>query len=127
MSKDPTDVALLTARALVLADLRTHGVETPETVTVVEHALVERKWWVEQWPDGAAYVPGLIGQDVQEALTEQGTVWPPCPRHDDHPLYLEAELGEDPHWVCERDAEVIAPLGGLAPTRPPNERAVNDA
>ncbi|MFI6986629.1 hypothetical protein ACIBSV_49930 [Embleya sp. NPDC050154] len=127
MSKDPTDVALLTARALVLADLRTHGVETPETVTVVEHALVERKWWVEQWPDGAAYVPGLIGQDVQEALTEQGTVWPPCPRHDDHPLYLEPELGEDPHWVCERDAEVIAPLGGLAPTQPPNERAVNDA
>ncbi|MYS87794.1 hypothetical protein [Embleya scabrispora] len=127
MSKDPTDTALLTARALVLADLRTHGVETPETVTVVEHALVERKWWVEQWPDGAAYVPGLIGQDVQEALTEQGTVWPPCPRHDDHPLYLEPELGEDPHWVCERDAEVIAPLGGLTRTQPPNERAVNDA
>ncbi|WP_406285557.1 hypothetical protein [Embleya sp. NBC_00896] len=113
MSKDPTDVALLTARSLVLADLRVHDVETPETVTVVEHALVERKWWVEQWPEGAAYVPGLIGQDVQEALAEQGTMWPRCPLHGDHPLYIEPELGEDPHWVCEKDAVAVAALGGL--------------
>ena len=113
MTKDPTDTALLTARALVLADLRIHGRETPQAVTVVEHALVERAWWIDQWPEGAPYVPGLIAQDVQEALAEQGTTWPPCPLHDDHPLYIEPELGEDPHWVCEKDAVEIASLGAL--------------
>ncbi|MYV98789.1 hypothetical protein [Streptomyces sp. SID3343] len=124
--QDPTDRALLTARALVLADLRVHGVESPEVVTLVEHALVERKWWVEQWPEGAAYVPGLIAQDVQEALAEQGTVWPPCPLHDDHPLYIEPELGEDPDWVCEKDAVAVAELGGLAGGRPESEQAAEE-
>ncbi|WP_406285559.1 hypothetical protein [Embleya sp. NBC_00896] len=53
-------------------------------------------------------------------------MWPRCPLHGDHPLDIEPEPGEDPHWVCEKDAVAIAALGGLGTDRPPNEGAVED-
>jgi hypothetical protein len=112
-----TEKALHEARALVLRDLRVCGAETPEVVSVVEDAVAERRWWVEQWPDGAEFVAGLVAQDVQEALGEAGVRWPQCPLHvdteDDHPMSVEPELGADPHWVCEKDLVQVAEVGEL--------------
>jgi hypothetical protein len=108
---------LLAARALVLHDLGVCGADTPVTVSLVEDVLAKRRWWLEAWPEGAAYIAGLVAQDVQEALLENVGRWPACPRHaepeDAHELYVEPALGTDPHWVCEKDGSVVAPIGRL--------------
>jgi hypothetical protein len=117
-----TDEALLTARALVLADLAAAGCADPATVSIVEDALAARRWWVQTWPDGEAYLAGLVAQDVQDALLDQGAArWPLCPECPDdaappHELRIAPDLGSDPHWVCERTGRVAAHLGAL-PTR----------
>ncbi|GAB3953568.1 hypothetical protein GCM10028832_08560 [Streptomyces sparsus] len=111
--------ALHTARALVLADLAAGDVAEPDTVSLVEDAVVHRRWWVEQWPPGAAYVTGLVAQDVQDALLDRYGRWPLCPLCGDtadggpHALDVEPELGEDPHWVCTPTATAVAPVGSL--------------
>ncbi|MFD7648664.1 hypothetical protein ACFV5M_13550 [Streptomyces albidoflavus] len=111
-----TEQALHTARAAVLADL---GVRSAEEADLVEDAVAGRRWWVEQWPEGAAYVTGLVAQDVQDALLERVGRWPLCPvcgDEDPHALDVEPELGEDPHWVCGKAGAVIAPVGSLGGT-----------
>ncbi|HEX6920704.1 MAG TPA: hypothetical protein VF314_10770 [Actinomycetes bacterium] len=111
--------ALLAARALVLHDLAARGLESARTVSLVDDVLTHRRWWVEQWPEGAAYVACLVAQDVQEALLETVGRWPLCARHHDdddqepHELRVTPDLGEDPHWVCEEDGCVVAPVGAL--------------
>ena len=118
--------ALHTARALILADLTSADVADAETVSLVEEVVAHRRWWVEQWPEGAAFVPGLVAQDVQDALLDRYGRWPLCPLCDDtgapgtegggegpHALDVEPELGEDPHWVCVHTATAVAPVGGL--------------
>lgn len=127
---DPLEQALHAARALVLADLVTRDVAQAEVVSLVEEAVAHRRWWVEQWPEGAEYVAGLVAQDVQEALlglpqalgsvraggTPIGLRWPLCPvcgSGDPHALDVEPELGPDPHWVCGKAGVVVAPVGGL--------------
>jgi len=112
------------ARALVLADLTARGVadsggevaaHLPEAVSLLEDALSRRRWWLEQWADGAPYVAGLLAQDVQDALMERYGRWPLCPVcAEPHPLCVEPELGADPHWVCEVRGESVAELGALA-------------
>jgi hypothetical protein len=108
---------LLAARALVLHDLDVCGAATAEVVSLVEEVLHQRRWWLEAWPAGAEYIPGLVAQDVQEAMLEQVGRWPACPRHQDtedaHELYVLPELGADPHWVCEKDGRPVAALGQL--------------
>lgn len=109
---------LLCARALVLHDLAAAGLDSARTVSIVEDVVTERRWWVEQWPEGSAYVACLVAQDVQEALLEEIGRWPLCPLphvEDDtvHELRVSPDLGEDPHWVCEEDGCVIAPVGSL--------------
>ncbi|MBD0739877.1 hypothetical protein [Streptomyces sp. CBMA29] len=104
------------ARALVLSDLSARGVAEADIVSLVEDAVSKRRWWLEQWPDGAEYIPGLLAQDVQDALLEHYGRWPLCPDCDDpHALAVEPELGPDPHWVCEARGAVVAPVGALAP------------
>lgn len=110
--------ALLCARALVLHDLAARGLDTARTVSILDEVLTERRWWVAQWPEGAAYVACLVAQDVQEALLEEVGRWPLCflHRHDHdapHELRVAPDLGEDPHWVCEEDGCVVAPVGAL--------------
>ena len=108
------------ARALVLADLTARGCAAPETVSLVEDAVSKRRWWLEQWADGAPYVPGLLAQDVQDALLETYGRWPLCPHCEEpHALAVEPELGADPHWVCEAVGEAIAPVGSLGPAPGP--------
>lgn len=115
----PTETVLHTARARVLADLTARDAADPAIVSLVEDALVQRRWWLEQWPDGAAYVPGLLAQDVQDALLETRGRWPLCAACDDpHALSVEPELGADPHWVCEARGEVVAAVGSLGAAKP---------
>jgi hypothetical protein len=118
----PVTDALLVARARVLHDLAACGMDNAATVSVVDQVLTERRWWVEQWPAGAAYVACLVAQDVQEALLETVGRWPMCGEHDaaaaddelaPHELRVAPDLGEDPHWVCEEAGTVVAAVGGL--------------
>ncbi|MFD9790267.1 hypothetical protein ACFWXK_04870 [Streptomyces sp. NPDC059070] len=113
---DPLEQSLHAARALVLADLAAREVAWADVVSLVEDAVTHRRWWVEQWPDGAAYVAGLVAQDVQDALLEKYGRWPICPvcdAGDPHALDVEPELGPDPHWVCGKAGVTVAPVGGL--------------
>lgn len=109
---------LFDARARVLADLQARQQATAAAVSALEDAVAQRKWWAEQWPEGEAYVAGLVAQDVQDALFETSGRWPVC--HDCakdapvHTLYIQPDLGgPDPVWVCEESGDVVAPLGGL--------------
>ncbi|MER5943092.1 hypothetical protein ABT121_38045 [Streptomyces sp. NPDC001928] len=114
----PLEQALHTARALVLADLVAGEVAEADVVSLVEEAVVRRRWWVEQWPDGVEYVAGLVAQDVQDALLDRYGRWPLCPvcgTGDPHALEVEPELGPDPHWVCHQAGVNVAAVGSLAP------------
>lgn len=117
--------ALFAARARVLRDLAAYGLDTAPSVSVLDEVLTSRRWWLDQWPAGAAYVACLVAQDVQEALLESVGRWPLCSWvHDDledssdgavpHELRVAPDLGEDPHWVCEEHGTVVAPVGHLA-------------
>ncbi|GAB2610088.1 hypothetical protein GCM10027168_48790 [Streptomyces capparidis] len=109
--------ALHAARALVLADLASGGVDQADIVSLVEDAVAHRRWWVRQWPEGVGFVAGLVAQDVQDALLERHGRWPLCPvcgaDHEPHALQVEPELGPDPHWVCERAGVAVARVGEL--------------
>lgn len=115
---------IFTARARVLADLQARALGTPASVTLLEDACAERRWWLEQWPAGAAFIAGLVAQDVQDGLADEfgrdarEGLWPLC-RHCGegpvHALHIEPDLGgPDPQWVCEETGRVVAPLGELA-------------
>ncbi|MFI0038525.1 hypothetical protein ACH4NS_23950 [Streptomyces mutabilis] len=112
----PLEQALHAARALVLADLVAGQVAEPDVVSLVEESVTQRRWWVEQWPEGAEYVAGLVAQDVQDALLERHGRWPLCPvcgSGDPHALDVEPELGPDPHWVCGKAGVKVAAVGSL--------------
>jgi hypothetical protein len=112
------DTLLLAARALVLADLQSRHHATPEAVDALEDACTNRGWWAAQWPEGRAYVAGLVAQDVQDALLEDVGRWPLCPLCADatHALYIHPEIGgPDPVWVCEETSREVARLGSLIP------------
>ncbi|MFI9721368.1 hypothetical protein ACIHFE_17245 [Streptomyces sp. NPDC052396] len=109
--------ALHTARAMVLADLSAGGVAEPDVVSLVEDAVAGRRWWVEQWPEGAEFLVGLVAQDVQDALLDRYGRWPLCPvcaSGDVHALEVEPELGPDPRWACTKQAVLVARVGALA-------------
>ena len=118
MSSPEIEAALHSARALILADLSARDVADAAVVSLVEDAVTHRRWWLEQWPDGAGYVLGLVAQDVQDKLLEQYGRWPLCTAcaeaGDPHALSVEPELGPEPHWVCGKEAAVVAPVGALA-------------
>lgn len=112
----------LAARARVLADLSTGGRATAELVSVLEDAVESRRWWAEQWPEGAMYVAGLVAQDVQDAALDTGVRWPVCPVCDggaEHALHIHPDLGgPDPVWVCEESGHAVAQLGRLSLSGP---------
>ncbi len=113
--------ALHAARALVLADLVAGGVAEADVVSLVEDSVSHRRWWVEQWPEGAGFLAGLVAQDVQDALLERYGRWPLCPvcrSGDPHALEIEPELGPDPHWVCHKAGVKVAAVGGLGEADP---------
>jgi len=79
----------------------------------VDRCVEQRRWWVEQWEDGAPFLLCLLAQDVQEALQESEPQWPLCLEHGDHALAIEPDLGTDPFWVCELSGLPVAPVGSL--------------
>ena len=96
------------ARAAVGHDL--HGYWP----VLLDEAAAYRAWWLEQWPDGTAYAPGLLAQDVQEAVHARADpLWPLCPTCRDHALFVEPDLGEDSFWVCHRTGLPVAEIGRL--------------
>ena len=107
------DAALADARARVLHDLSATLPTTPATVDALDQALSDRRAWAEPWPAGVAFLPCLLAQDVQEALAGSVGRWPQCRVSGEHTLHVEPDLGEDPYWVCEDCAAVVAPIGGL--------------
>ena len=117
MDAEGLEAALHTARAGVLRDLTARDVADATVVSLLEDAVAQRRWWVEQWPEGAEYVLGLVAQDVQDALLEAYGRWPLCPSctagGELQALSVDPELGPDPHWVCEKEGLVVAPVGGL--------------
>lgn len=112
---------LMNARALVLRDLVTRGLDNAHVVSVLEDCIAQRRWWVSQWAEGARYVEGLVAQDVQDTLFDEATRWPVCACADpaEHSLSIHPELGPDPRWVCSQSGEVVAPLGELPPPPAP--------
>lgn len=110
---------LLSTRALLMHDLEATGVASAPAVSLLEDALVERRWWADQWPAGRVYVDGLVAQDVQDGLLSTYGRWPLCPTcgaDSTHALHIHPELGgPDPMWVCEESGTVVAPLGALIP------------
>ena len=125
---DVDDRVIYEARARVLADLEARRVATPTTVSALDEACSQRRWWVEQWPEGEPYVAGLIAQDVQDALVdgigraEEAGLWPVCRAcrgEPVHALHIAPDLGgPDPAWVCEESGTVVAELGRLRRTAP---------
>jgi hypothetical protein len=112
----PSEQALHAARALVLADLIAREVAEADVVSLVEESVAQRRWWVEQWPEGSAYLAGLVAQDVQDALLDRYGRWPLCSvcgTGDPHALDVEPELGPDPHWVCHKAGVKVAAVGAL--------------
>lgn len=118
------DRPIFLGRAAVLADLEARGLASALSVSILDEACSERRWWLEQWADGAPYIPGLIAQDVQERLADDvgrsdpAGLWPTCetcPQAAVHTLHIDPDLGgPDPTWVCEESGITVAPLGGLA-------------
>ncbi|MFD6417578.1 hypothetical protein [Streptomyces sp. NPDC060194] len=110
----PLEQSLHAARARVLADLAAREVAEADVVSMVEDAVTHRRWWVEQWPEGAEFVVGLVAQDVQDALLDAYGRWPLCPLCEEpHALEVEPELGADPHWACAKTAVLVARVGEL--------------
>ena len=109
-----TDSALAQALAAVRADLGRRA-DDPAVDELVDEAVAHRAWWLAQWADGAPHVLGLLAQDVQEAVHEGEPLWPACPEHGDHPLFVEPDLGPHPFWVCHRSGLPVAPVGNLPP------------
>lgn len=99
---------LLLARDAVLRDL------DGRHASLVDAAVEQRRWWLQQWEDGAQFVLCLLAQDVQEAVHEADPTWPLCPEHTDHALLIEPDLGTDPFWVCPRSGLPVAAVGSLA-------------
>ena len=64
------EAALHSARARVLADLTATDTADAAVVSMVEDAIAHRRWWVREWPEGAAFLAGLVAQDVQDALLD---------------------------------------------------------
>jgi hypothetical protein len=114
VTAEPIDEALSEARARLVHDLSSTKADQPRCVDVVDGVVHERRSWLEQWPDGAAFITCLVAQDVKEELAGVIGRWPQCPTTPGHELQVEPDLGEDPHWVCEDCALPVARVGELA-------------
>jgi len=112
MQSDPLDIA----RAYVLRDLCARGYDDAPTVSLLDQTVSDRRWWVEEWPDGAGFLPGLVAQDLQDALHDRGVRWPQCRSCETdavHCLHVDPPLDTEPSWVCDEGAIVVARVGSL--------------
>jgi len=91
---------------------------SPAYDRALEDAVGQRGWWLSEWEAGAAYVLGLLAQDMQEAVHTTDPLWPAClestcPERFTHPLFVEPDLGPDPFWTCHRTGLPVAAVGQL--------------
>lgn len=113
MTHDP----LLVARAATLHDLSVRRLADAAAVSVLEQAVIGRRWWLSQWAEGQPFVAGLVAQDVQDSLFDQGVRWPRCTACDEtaeHSLSLVPPLDPAPRWVCPESGMNVSPLGELS-------------
>ncbi|MCA1705556.1 MAG: hypothetical protein LC808_20775 [Actinobacteria bacterium] len=68
------------------------------------------------WPEDDPWWLHRLVEAVQEQIQENrvNTVWPPCPHHRSHPLWLEEPGGPELWWICRQDGDRIARLGTLS-------------
>ncbi len=68
------------------------------------------------WPEDDPWWLYHLVEAVQEEIQEDriNTEWPRCPRHRNHPLWLEEPGGPELWWVCREDGDRVAELGALA-------------
>lgn len=112
MAPDGLDVA----RAAAVRDLCACGHDDATTVSLLDEVVAARRWWLDEWPDGEAFLPGLIAQDLQDTLLDAGVRWPQCSHCDDevvHSLHVDPPLDAEACWVCDRAAVVVARVGEL--------------
>ena len=111
------DDTVMRARALVLHDLEVTGCADPAAVSILENAVANRAWWLEQWAEGRDFIVGLVAQDVQDTLLGEAGRWPLCRACDDlepHALYVHPDIGgPEPTWVCEKSGISVSPVGEL--------------
>jgi hypothetical protein len=108
------DEALVTAHTALRSDLCATNCWTPATEQALVNAINGRRAWLAAWPEGADHVPGLVAQDLQEAVHETiDATWPRCSEHVDHALFVEPDLGPDAFWVCHVSGLPVAAVGGL--------------
>ncbi|UYM06736.1 hypothetical protein [Solicola gregarius] len=115
MPADAFDIA----RACALRDLCASGHDDARTVSLLDQVVADRRWWVDEWPDGAAFLPGLVAQDLQDALHDRGVRWPQCTACETdavHCLQVDPPLDADPSWVCDEAGIVVAAIGALGTT-----------
>jgi hypothetical protein len=119
------------AVAPVLRDLAATGTSMP---VIREEAHEEGDGLVCAWLEGvggtgqgirvAPYYPPAerladLADQVQEWVIEElhatgeSPVWPPCPRHPNHPLQSEVR-DEMAVWICPRSGQVVSAIGALA-------------
>lgn len=112
MPPDAFDIA----RACALRDLSARGYDDAARVSLLDELVAARRWWVKEWPEGAAFLPGLIAQDLQDALHDRGIRWPQCTScatEAEHCLHVDPPLDTDPMWVCDEAGALAAPIGAL--------------
>lgn len=63
------------------------------------------------------FVLASLADFVQELLMESsigwGKPWPQCPRHEQHPLWID-EFRDEPTWLCREDPSINIPAGHLS-------------
>lgn len=104
------------ARAAALRDLGAYGFDDARIVSMLDDVVAQRRWWLDQWPEGEAFLPGLIAQDLQDTLLDAGTYWPQCRTCDGdvvHCLHVDPPLDANPSWVCDEGAVIVAAIGTL--------------
>lgn len=82
----------------------------PRFESLVWDYLVQLRAWMSQDRSPADQVVDDGQQAVHDRFID--TVWPACPRHPNHPLWMK-----DGWWYCERDATPIVRVGELQALR----------
>jgi hypothetical protein len=129
-----TDVERAVLREAVAPVLRDLAATSTSTPVIREEAHEEGDEMVCAWLEGAdgtgqgirvalscSPVEQLadLADQVQEWVIEElhaageSAVWPPCPRHPNHPLQPEVR-DEMAVWICPRTSQAIGAIGTLA-------------
>src|ERR1700712_1021015 len=103
---------LLSAATAAEHDLAVTGQWSGGSEAALTASVEQRRWWLEQWPEGGEHLLGRVAQDGQEGVHDNAdSDWPLCPDHRDHALFVEPDLGPDPFWFCHKSGLPLASVG----------------